>query len=516
MAEVQAKKSEKGSDAVRTKAGHEQFCFEERASCCSRMFLGWFTTIILNSKKKVLEEEDIGTLNRCDECEYMQEKLMVLWNDEVKRNGLEKASLWQVYLRFIGYDTLFVLIVLSVVEAASQLLTPLLARQLLTYLEGNNPLESLSLVFITLGLSLAPVLAGFCRGRIIFMSKRAALKSYGALTTAVYRKALRLSASGKADAETGQILNIMSADANNSQERAILMLLPVIVGPFHIAICLWLIAMTIGWAMAFAFVFLLVVTPININTFKNVAKWIREATKRADKRVKLVNELISGIRIIKFYAWEKPFLKMIEKARAYEMDAIARHAYWVQIGMMAAFQSMPQLLQLCVFAAFYYLGGEFKASTVFVTIQLFDVLRIPVAQMPNGLSQVAQLHVALRRIKRFLKREEVVVSSEDTFNNSGKTIDDSPCIVVNSGSFAWRLMEKDKDEAVKGDETSKPQVDNSQNLTSKIEMWKMSNINLTISPGQLVMVAGSVGSGKSSLLRVFLNEIIVFLIKNCF
>ena len=143
MAEVQAKKSEKGSDAVRTKAGHEQFCFEERASCCSRMFLGWFTTIILNSKKKVLEEEDIGTLNRCDECEYMQEKLMALWNDEVKRNGLEKASLWQVYLRFIGYDTLFVLIVLSVVEAASQLLTPLLARQLLTYLEGNNPLESL-------------------------------------------------------------------------------------------------------------------------------------------------------------------------------------------------------------------------------------------------------------------------------------------------------------------------------------------------------------------------------------
>ena len=79
-----------------------------------------------------------------------------------------------VYLRFIGYDTLFVLIVLSVVEASSQLLTPLLARQLLTYLEGDNPLESWSLVLITIGLSFAPVLAGFCRGRVIFMSKRAA------------------------------------------------------------------------------------------------------------------------------------------------------------------------------------------------------------------------------------------------------------------------------------------------------------------------------------------------------
>ena len=60
MAEVQAKKSEKGSDAVRTKAGHEQFCFEERASCCSRMFLGWFTIIILNSKKKYWRRKTSG------------------------------------------------------------------------------------------------------------------------------------------------------------------------------------------------------------------------------------------------------------------------------------------------------------------------------------------------------------------------------------------------------------------------------------------------------------------------
>ena len=69
---------------------------------------------------------------------------------------------------------------------------------------------------------------------------------------------------------------------------------------------------------------------------------------------------------------------MIEKARAYEMDAIARHG--TQIGMMAAFQSIRSCCSVCVFAAFYYLGGEFKAS-VFVTIQLFDVLRIPVAQI---------------------------------------------------------------------------------------------------------------------------------------
>ena len=262
----------------------------------------------------------------------------------------------------------------------------------------------------------------------------------------------------------------MSADANNSQERAILMLLPVIVGPFHIAYVYgWL-----QWLLVGRWHCIRILSSCHAykhQYFQERGQMDSGGYKARRQESEIGQRTISGIRIIKFYAWEKPFLKMIEKARAYEMDAIARHAYWVQIGMMAAFQSMPQLLQLCVFAAFYYLGGEFKASTVFVTIQLFDVLRIPVAQMPNGLSQVAQLHVALRRIKRFLKRKKLS-SSEDTFNNSGKMTDDLPCIVVNSGSFAWRLMEKDKDEAVKGDETSKPQVDNSQNPIAKSKCGK--------------------------------------------
>ncbi len=33
----------------------------------------------------------------------------------------------------------------------------------------------------------------------------------------------------------------------------------------------------------------------------------------ADRRLKLTTELINGIRIVKYYAWEKPFLQNIEK-----------------------------------------------------------------------------------------------------------------------------------------------------------------------------------------------------------
>ena len=60
--------------------------------------------------------------------------------------------------------------------------------------------------------------------------------------------------------------------------------------------------------------YLFISIPLNLYIFRTVVHWYKEAVGRADKRVKLVNELITGIRIVKFYAWEKPFKKMIENA----------------------------------------------------------------------------------------------------------------------------------------------------------------------------------------------------------
>jgi ATP-binding cassette subfamily C (CFTR/MRP) protein 4 len=34
-----------------------------------------------------------------------------------------------------------------------------------------------------------------------------------------------------------------------------------------------------------------------------------------DNRIRLMNEIISGIRVIKMYGWEKPFSDLISEAR---------------------------------------------------------------------------------------------------------------------------------------------------------------------------------------------------------
>lgn len=48
------------------------------------------------------------------------------------------------------------------------------------------------------------------------------------------------------------------------------------------------------------------------------AKFRRLTALKTDKRVRLVNEVISGIQVIKMYAWEKSFISLMKSARKYD------------------------------------------------------------------------------------------------------------------------------------------------------------------------------------------------------
>ncbi len=43
-------------------------------------------------------------------------------------------------------------------------------------------------------------------------------------------------------------------------------------------------------------------------------RW-RETAVLTDSRIRTMNEVVSGIRIIKMYAWEKPFAALVSEVR---------------------------------------------------------------------------------------------------------------------------------------------------------------------------------------------------------
>lgn len=48
---------------------------------------------------------------------------------------------------------------------------------------------------------------------------------------------------------------------------------------------------------------------------KFVAKLTLQAAYKTDKRLRIMNEIIGGVQVIKMYAWEKPFSRLVDKAR---------------------------------------------------------------------------------------------------------------------------------------------------------------------------------------------------------
>ena len=48
-----------------------------------------------------------------------------------------------------------------------------------------------------------------------------------------------------------------------------------------------------------------------------------KSAKVTDKRVRIMNEIISGIRVIKMYAWENAFKKLITKLRRCVSDGVS-------------------------------------------------------------------------------------------------------------------------------------------------------------------------------------------------
>lgn len=97
--------------------------------------------------------------------------------------------------------------------------------------------------------------------------------------------------------------------------------------PLQLAVALYLLyqqvadATWVGLAsLLFSFVVLAVI-------FVRIAILERLRLKFSDVRVKLMNEMVQGIKIIKFMGWEGPILDEIERAREGELPFVRKIAY---------------------------------------------------------------------------------------------------------------------------------------------------------------------------------------------
>jgi ABC-type multidrug transport system fused ATPase/permease subunit len=295
------------------------------------------------------------------------------------------------------------------------------------------------------------------------------LEAKAGLMGMIYSKALNLA---RLKGGAGDVVNLISNDCNKIAEAAINFQYLWSAGFEVIAVIILAFLKVEKWAYP-AVCVLVVLIPAQIYIGKLRSTCGAIGADKTSKRLHLMSEILSAIKLIKFYAWEVPFEKTIKELRETEMKMIAK-SYYLQAINFACVFAAPVIIALLVLLTLWIERPNFlNPKTGFVIIALFNTLRFPFLMLPLAVNSVSDATIAITRIESFLLQPEV----EETVRLPDvKEGEDS--IVLENVSFAWG------------------------------ELTALKNLNLKVKKGSLVAIVGDVGSGKSSLIAALLRQMV--------
>lgn len=257
--------------------------------------------------------------------------------------------------------------------------SPLILGTLITYVEVGGALWKG--LMLTLALFLISFVLAILNGHQSVIAYRVGFCMRTSLISGIYRKALRVSSAAKRNTTVGEIVNLMAVDSNRFLEMIPYLML-TLTAPLVMALAIYLLWNILGVAVFSGLAVLIVMFPLSgviANQLKNLQF---KQMKMKDERVKLTNEILNGIKVLKLYAWEPSFEQMIGETRENELINLKRSAIYNAI---TEFQwgLTPFLVSFVSFLTYVMLGNPLTPSTAFVAIALFNILRMPMTMCKN-------------------------------------------------------------------------------------------------------------------------------------
>lgn len=157
--------------------------------------------------------------------------------------------------------------------------------------------------------------------------------------------------------------------------------------PFQIIVTMVMLWKYLGVAALIGVSTILLFIPLNIIVGNKTKKIQLLKLKQQDSRIKMMNEVLSGIKILKFYGWELSFKDIIGSIRSKELNHLKQMGL-LSISTSFLFTCAPLVITIVSFGAFILLNDseKFTANVVFVSLSLFNILRFPLTVLPGIIS----------------------------------------------------------------------------------------------------------------------------------
>lgn len=477
---------------------------EINAGFLSRLTFWWFTRMAIQGYKRPLVEKDLWALNNDDRSDIIVPKLLKEWEKEkmkaqrkqevffnqcspvINNVNCENHEAEVLFPKQVPQKKPSFLVALCKTFAPYFLMGSALklCQDLLSFV---NP-QLLNMLISFINDSTSRIWWGYAISILMFLS--AALQTLllhqhfhycfvtgmrlrTAIIGAIYRKSLIITNSAKRSSTVGEIVNLMSVDAQRFMDLTGFLNM-LWSAPLQICLALYFLWQYLGPSVLAGVAVMILLIPFNAMIAMKCRSFQVEQMKYKDSRIKMMNEILNGIKVLKLYAWEESFAQKVLAIRSKELNILKKAACLNALSTFT-WTTAPFIVAMTTFAVYVYVdeNNVLDAQRAFVSLSLFNILRFPLNMLPQVISSVVQATVSLTRLQNFLSHDEL----DSTSVERQKTATGHAITVLN-GTFSWGKMD--------------PVV--------------LERINLIIPQGSLVAVVGHVGCGKSSLISALLGE----------
>uniref|UniRef100_A0A8C4LH64 ATP binding cassette subfamily C member 8 n=1 Tax=Equus asinus asinus TaxID=83772 RepID=A0A8C4LH64_EQUAS len=329
----------------------------------------------------------------------------------------------------------------------------------------------------------------------------------GAIQTKIYNKIMHLSTSNLSMGEmtAGQICNLVAIDTN--QLMWFFFLCPNLWAmPVQIIVGVILLYYILGVSALIGAAVIILLAPVQYFVATKLSQAQRSTLEYSNERLKQTNEMLRGIKLLKLYAWENIFRTRVEMTRKKEMTSLRAFAVYTSISIFMN-TAIPIAAVLITFVGHvsFFKEADFSPSVAFASLSLFHILVTPLFLLSSVVRSTVKALVSVQKLSEFLSSAEIrdqlwrkdLASQKEDVGFQKETF-------LEGGQDSLGILGRRK--ANEG-----PRLGVSVCLSFRVVVvqtpsWPRSHLLPSLPAGQLTMIVGQVGCGKSSLLLATLGE----------
>ncbi|XP_060240412.1 ATP-binding cassette sub-family C member 9 isoform X5 [Meriones unguiculatus] len=258
---------------------------------------------------------------------------------------------------------------------------------------------------------------------------------------------------------------------------------------------------------------IVLLAPIQYFIATKLAEAQKSTLDYSTERLKKTNEILKGIKLLKLYAWEHIFCKSVEETRMKELSSLKAFALYTSLSIFMN-AAIPIAAVLATFVTHAYASGNnLKPAEAFASLSLFHILVTPLFLLSTVVRFAVKAIISVQKLNEFLLSDEI---GEDSWRTGEGALPFESCRkhtgvqskpINRKQPGRYHLDSYEQARRLRPAETE----DIAIKVTNGYFSWgsglaTLSNIDIRIPTGQLTMIVGQVGCGKSSLLLAVLGE----------